>query len=989
MKFQIKNKNNNRWYDVDEGAVVTQCKDETLDSATISISNLSEEIDIEPYDICVLEYENTRSSITYAFCVNSFVKTQICLQPRLYKYEITLFSLVKQLEGVILPNLKITKIKGITRSIWSYMQQYLSEYCPRIKVGTSKNDYRYVQKWLLDPSFESKFSDECPEMQWNQPTLREVLNDLAMLKDCIITLDGNNRIRFMDLTQVYVPSPDALSGINYIQESKSSEDYVSDLRMNLVNVTNNSSEGTNNYVTKSEVVSINTEDNAIMTSENCVLMTQYPIYKIKKLEMIFAVNIPLGYYDDDNNYIQNIFSRCWIKQDLMDATLLDTNSHGITVLAAKPTHHNQLVFEYKEWQVKDALYTDGSNTIKDNDYPKYKEGSLYFVRGSRTIQGWNQKYNLGTMISNTLLTRLKENLTCGLKEDSRLNKTIGSHNYKYYVLVDPNSSSSPVYNRTSDKTGAEYTYYGTYFHIEYETLEGSSFKAGKDIIKENDDYYPRHQREVIDNQTNSYIDSYSQGFLEYQKANRLGNVQKMINARYFGEQDGQHMLSISDLVDGSVIYKCEYQFYKQHIEVNALATKDYVLRNYFTGVKAKIRSWNIVSGNEALTRTDIDKWYLEFSYNRKIDQGLFDYYITDYNLPNYFISAFSTGVKPLKYAFLYTEDSDNNKYPSDESNDVNYYQTELISRIIGNSLVFTFAMKDNYWFDKYIDTNKFDVNVGSDVTNLTSITVLNYVLKTNYTNIGGIPTQYYKYTDNNGEFTHIYWFFANDIFSKSEDIIDVGTNIGQNNGTIEGQVSRSFIKYCCERPKVPEVYFKYGNDYDYTKFLNMKTMHKDSQEITNISTQFEFCKDTNNICFTRAFIERQEAIRTVYNSHTYSLIVAASNTYNFRNPQVPSTIINRYDNISIGDSVNYSNLSCEFGPTIEEYVPKSDLLNKAIYLVDENDALLIAFNNIPEANIDADSNNNYTSINIYLNLLKTRDYDIYDSQVTQNVVDKL
>ena len=38
-------------------------------------------------------------------------------------------------------------------------------------------------------------------------------------------------------------------------------------------------------------------------------------------------------------------------------------------------------------------------------------------------------------------------------------------------------------------------------------------------------------------------------------------------------------------------------------------------------------------------------------------------------------------------------------------------------------------------------------------------------------------------------------------------------------------------------------------EYDYRKMELSKSFLKDSQEIIDITTQFEFCKDTNNICF--------------------------------------------------------------------------------------------------------------------------------------------
>ena len=38
------------------------------------------------------------------------------------------------------------------------------------------------------------------------------------------------------------------------------------------------------------------------------------------------------------------------------------------------------------------------------------------------------------------------------------------------------------------------------------------------------------------------------------------------------------MLAISDMYEDCVVYQAQYQYFSDHVEVNALATKNYILR---------------------------------------------------------------------------------------------------------------------------------------------------------------------------------------------------------------------------------------------------------------------------------------------------------------------------------------------------------------------------------------------------------------------------
>ena len=223
MKLKILNKNNLispelpldskyalsnlKEFEIVEGSVYKKNYNETLDSYIAKITNLSERIDIEPYDEVVLTDTNTNSvfgvSKSYTMLVDTYHETMVSVNPKIYDYEIYLFSKTKLLEGAICPNLAITPSRtDDKRSIYFYISEYMRLYCPkkRVKVNGSI-EYQSIIKVPSGGELAAKFADSAPELQWNTPNLREVLNDLFIIKDCIPIVNANNELDFLDLTK--------------------------------------------------------------------------------------------------------------------------------------------------------------------------------------------------------------------------------------------------------------------------------------------------------------------------------------------------------------------------------------------------------------------------------------------------------------------------------------------------------------------------------------------------------------------------------------------------------------------------------------------------------------------------------------------------------------------------------------------------------------------------------------------------------------------
>lgn len=1080
MKIKIINKNNNNFYDIEDGAVFTEVKNETLDTGTIIINNQLLPIDIEPYDLIAI-YDN---DVFWKYmCVDTYTEQMIGISPKIYKYEISLFSETKQLEGIILPNLKITSKKtGAQNTIWTYINSYMNTYCPQVRIQTTEleeyldtieseifysdaktlqvtvstsydemttipstdnlritasaeisddDHYEFVQddncnitnseiingRWFLTfeidlgtlegydmNTFHAQLDDynvyivgnihftykfkwsfnqgnfeiynkfhtiECPEMQWNTPTLREVLNDLMMVVDCIPVLK-NGVLGFLDLTEINEDGDRSSDPhINLVTKSKSSEDYVSEIQVKLENVTDKNRE---NYVTKTQYFMFDTpDDKAVLSSTDAFIKTKYPIYNLKSLIIMFPAEYNTGDTGDEETDYET--KHLWFTADLCNIA-----SGNIRV---------SLVSEYQEWITKAIKYNvDTPSTFAD--WTKYQNWSLYYTRGSNEITNFTQNQKFLVFFNINLLSQLT-----------------------YKIVNDQTQTTSSSLTNSPD-------FNTVIFKVEYETLEGCLFRASKGERPEKD-------RVIIDNQTNSYVDSYSQGYLEYQKANRLGNEQLHINARYeLPLNENESLIKIGDTFEDTVIYQCQYQYFKNHIEINALATKNYILREYFTGVKSKIRSWAIVKGTEALLRYDLIKYYCEFSWSLCKEVISIQNKLGRDDLANYFTTPLKNYSSSfLKYCLFSSKNNQGGYIPSNYTSSTEamrcYYLIELSNRVVGNSFILSIRFDDNYWAGKSIKTEadftgdtvyvkKSDIKTDTEV----HTPYRSKVKIDGPANIGGLPTTQRRYADSNGEHFGGELIFAdqlkiipvfkirnqdNEIVEDYWDDIEPGQNWYETSTQVTENTQRS-LYYIMQRPLVYETNLKlnfehhYNNEKIYTPF----DFRKDSQEITGISVQFEFSSDTNNISFSKEWVNRQQAINSNNNSHTYKLHIFDKSEYDFRRPNdLPNVTADGVYTVYKINTESISNLNSKITIVLNEaqesgydaaFLAKTHVHGKCAYLTDENNKVLLSFNEIPDDLTELtlnnctsyeEGNNYYPAYFLYLNILKTRNKNIYDA----------
>lgn len=784
LRCKIENKNDEEYFDISDGAVFTENYNETLDSGTILLQQLSSKIDIEPYDVVVIDDTNNDIKInSRRMCVDTYTCTQTSLNPPIYKYEISLFSETKLLEGVILPSLTITKpLNNNTPSIPVMITRYLEMFAPKKLLNGE-----YVRKWSLSNRVLSRFQlINCPEMQWNQPTLREVINDLMMVEDCIPVLK-NNEIDYICISDIGNEITNTQKeGINYIQESQSAEDYVSELKMNLVNVANN--DNIENNATVVERISFRNNETYLLTTENLIAQTTFPIWKIFKCNMYVNTTVTIQYLPEGQSNPMYVTTTLMPVCDLTD-----------------------YILEYKEWLTKDVFYgawgsyASGLNT-------DYRNTCLYYIRGAKNVVNFGDKYqwdwlfiheDVSVLSLITIQPDFQSSLR-GLAEDY-INENYPDASYGGY-------------------TGTTCNFFKSEIELKYESLDQCVFMATKTP-------FPIHQRHVVDNQTNSYVDINRQGMLEYLKANRLGNKLNVVNGRYYTNES--LIPALSEKINDKIIFKKEISVYNNYVNVNYQTVANYVLQNYFTSVKSKLRSWRVVSGEEAFLRSDIIKFYISpqiLSYSKVYNDKVYFIFPANTNMQWYLYNFKYCAIQFNKYTLREDDLDFNSGVIPNGSNflydgvnyNVNGILKEFTKHIIYDeennikTILFTIKMNDNRFDGNYV--SDFEAPVPND----------QHATRVEQKGIG--------YTDDDGEVYGAYICFYNRYNGLSLGNLD---NADADTGL------KPLINIGTD-PRALHISGRTLNSNDLVAKIPV-ILHKDNKEITQITIQIEYNAEANDI----------------------------------------------------------------------------------------------------------------------------------------------
>ena len=681
-------KNNTSAYDLVVGSVFKEELNETLDSGSIIISNVepSRKLELEPYQYVYIY--DIESDFEKYFLVDNFIENYVNLDTPYYEYTIALMSETKLLEKIQLPNRTIRNpLKAPQLKVNELIGQFCKLYIPSVKYfNKDSNTWSYHQiidyQSVIDVN--SIFNVDCPDMEFNHPTLRQVLTSLMQVVGCLPRV-VNHKLTYVNLrlkpTEFVIPN-----GRKYIiSTSNSSDSYNTSIQTLGENIV-----GENNIV-KNETLGFRDVENVFLKhTENLKLTTEFPIKEIKSLKMNVPVNFYFGmgvihlgdtfisnnfvydnnltktkigfeiYYSSDlgndielrycfekvsylnNNFgkvIYQVLTRSEIYEEtatksivnesyVYSNTLKDNqdynlivielrkgNDYGYYLISVDNVYHfymptlyivdlTSLVFETQARKLNRTDLTYSPETIED--MAKYYYTTLEYTYGSNDISGFSQKYDYvewyGTytdiMIAN-LYNILKNEKDIIYGREDQIIKTYLGFLPKDKEKLHIDTRTEKIYDYTLNTPLSSYSAYT--FNITYIPFNNVNLK----FDKSKDIPLPLTQ---LDNQESAIPSLTAFALREQEKVERIGNNVVKINASNITNLNEINALNTK--YNDSIIFSKEIAYYEDFCNVNYIATKDYVLKNYFTNIQTKYRAYRYVEYANTVLRIENRKYYV-------------------------------------------------------------------------------------------------------------------------------------------------------------------------------------------------------------------------------------------------------------------------------------------------------------------------------------------------------------------------------------------
>lgn len=871
MAYKIKI--DNVVYDLRDEFTIKDELNETLDSAIVVFNTYGTEAGFESFDTAQIYDDENKIEVKY-FLVDSY-DDEIhsfgsSFETDDHTYTVTLFSETKELERITLPNYTTTQAKDLHRTVWWQISRVCSLYVPRIKVYDPENangkHYKYVRKFTLDPALKTRFNSiECPELQWNNSTLREVLNDLVSVDDCIIVVK-QGIISFYDLHQG--GNPIDVTKLSSSKKTISSQDYAGELTIDMQNAI-----GHNTTIVCKNISLRAPEGELSLTDENGVIPTMQPIYEVKKLRVRFPTTEYRTYADPIHRYGWEVITDRVLEKEEFDL---------LSNVAVGTTAYNNL-----------PEYTDQNGiTVK-----KHKVNFLYYERGKKNIYNFCTKYGESFWSNPSSKTSFADEAMLAI------------------AALHP-SAENPVNEMGGGGRNL------SAFDIEYESMTEHSLKVGK--------YLPSKHPEnrVFDNQSNSYVDLDHQSIFEYAKVNRLGHKIRTIKGSYALESE---IPQLGDYIGEEILFSREITYKDNIFNFKGLLMPNYVLKNFFTGVKAKKRSWQIAKNEDALVRHDVYKMYVEASFKKKTDEMNYEDAdgikaiepTSNRNIVAMFIPCGVNIESPYQTwgnCFVQTKKS-TTYYPN--ADDGIFVDSE--TSVEGYSICVNFGFWDNH-------------------------ISANYIKKEGNERI----QNFYRYTNSYGECDETILFMH---------YVSVTNSSGSSkSGEVDENYYASLQDTSFIRPRIG----MYNENYGERLKFRFNT-RKDNREILQYTIQFELCSDTPDIVFAKDYLNYTEFfVRKTVGAYTYK-VYFSTEKYRPGDSTIKGTLSDAQ--IYYREATNTQNLRVEFRPGsgTNNQIPEDA---KAWGVTDADGHFLFGVNF---------KENETKKMEFWLNLLRTRDDKVYSN----------
>ena len=386
-----------------------------------------------------------------------------------------------------------------------------------------------------------------------------------------------------------------------------------------------------------------------------------------------------------------------------------------------------------------------------DDMAKYKFCTVGYDIGSKYITGWGDMYsyprfwndNKYTYIQN-IASKLDYFYPTGINDPKYIGNCFAPGAVVFSALPanfwsimiagtnvsDQDNSATEKFFSTvvSPFTNPSLKLKSFFFIVDYEGFYNGSLIHTKDNN--------RDDITINDNSSESLTLIEQDGIFQHEKVNRFGNKALQIEARYdsfYKKENGnlvENLKQVGDVMNSAyekdvVIYHREYSIWDNCINCVYYGTKNYVLKNYFTSVYARYRTWNLMSYNESVQRSENIKNMILFDLEKSYYDGFSGSLFEDFSGKNDYIA------KVL--SFLTSWEKENIvgllEYSVDDSIDSAYilkggkkYAADMNSFVSKNSMCFNMRMFDNFSQGVFISNaepfiaTSYDPETGEPIT---------------------------------------------------------------------------------------------------------------------------------------------------------------------------------------------------------------------------------------------------------------------------------
>lgn len=897
---------NNIEHKLVQGLTISEEYNETLDSGNIIISN-SLQLDLNPYDDVFIygewcgEYHNENGKMVLKpnynkkfvfkgypvdnsnylpdelpffykhFLLDQFTEEIIILgdsyENTRYKYTIDLFSETKGLEVIQAPNISVTQpLKDKINSV-DLIENYVELYNRKINIASEYDEDGNVSKWrrknkysiatnnkinwkyngstvsiendLLEPIPDEFSKSYCPDFTLNSPNLRQILEKFLIAKDRIPVVK-DDKIYAIDITKRREKFDLKKGEINYITGSKSSDNYCTDLKR-----TYNDGLAQEHSGRYTEYLGFRNCDEALLTLDNMRVETKFPIYKISKFYMCYYKKIKIKLSEE------RILTKAFLcKQDITPLIKLNSERNVLSE------------------DIDDFL----SYTLNDDieKISKFKLSTLGYDIGSKTINGWGQKYsfpesffwqNENRTYIESIFKYMNGKYPFGIYDSTYILEEAIGENYQDYYKGVINVSSDygnpedvmiiPDYGDVNSTNIALHLKH-LFFQIEYQPFYNGTVIHSKGIGKEG--------IIINDNPSSSLTLLESDGVAQMEKLNRYGNKGIQINVRYTDINELQMLGSIyeNNNDEDIIIYHKQYSINDNVINCTYYGSKDYVLKNYFTSVYAKHRTYNLMSYGESVLRAENVKNYILLSKDKRIYDGDTLIKFSMFSNNNFMskILSFHNAQKTISYknenlnkqrinyGFFQKTDGSGTKYAVDTSVFVS-----------GNSLCLNMTMADNICIGTYINRIESDYKMSSNFieTIVNAIAPNNDNAKKNTYVTGSSQRQAWITDDSSidndtsgstGRIEKLGFYFCHNDnkvakgYNQEPIYIDSDKIYDMSNDTTEGDTLTTISVFYDKLKRLPLI-----DDFLTTSISNqigfVKNIYKDNKEVIDMTIQIE------------------------------------------------------------------------------------------------------------------------------------------------------